>query len=231
MGRKLGRPKAGQETLSRERILNIALQLIDREGVEAFSMRRLASELGVDPMAIYYHLPNKRAVLTSVIERVFNELQLPQIPDTTWQNQVRTFAKSYCKLTQTHPNLVLYLVSDAESAGIAALAANEALYTALISAGLSPRMVVRAADLVVDYLNGFALGERSGRLGQPGERQELLTQLQQHPPEQFPSMHHIFSSLTENEMFANFEAGIDIILAGIEASTHNTVFYAKSADG
>ena len=61
MGRRLGRPKAGQELLTRERILDAALRLVDEQGMAALSMRRLAAELGVDPMALYHHLPGKAA--------------------------------------------------------------------------------------------------------------------------------------------------------------------------
>lgn len=217
MGRRIGRPKAGQALLTRERILTTALRLVDKHGVAALSMRRLAAELGVDPMAIYHYLPGKQAVLAGLVEIVFNDLQVPKTENEIWEDQVRAFARAYRNLTRAHPNLVLYLVTDAESGANAALAASEVLYAALATAGLTPRMIVRGADLVVDYLNGFALAESSGRLGQPGEREELLTRLKQPPPERFPTMRRVFDSLTEEEIRANFEAGLDIILAGLEA--------------
>lgn len=216
MGRRPGRPKAGQEMLTRDRILTTALRLVDEHGVEALSMRRLATELGVDPMAIYHHLPGKQAILAGLIEIVFNELQLPAIESATWQEQVRAFARAYHSLTRAHPNLILYLVTDPESCANAALVANEVLYTALAAAELSPVAIVRTADLVVDYLNGFALAESSDRIGKPGERQELLRRLSEQPPEQFPTMRWVFNHLTQDEIQADIEVGLEIILAGIE---------------
>lgn len=216
MGRRPGRPKAGQEMLTRDRILTTALRLVDEHGVEALSMRRLATELGVDPMAIYHHLPGKQAILAGLIEIVFNELQLPAIESATWQEQVRAFARAYHSLTRAHPNLILYLVTDPESCANAALVANEVLYTALTAAELSPVAIVRTADLVVDYLNGFALAESSDRIGKPGERQELLRRLSEQPPEQFPTMRWVFNHLTQDEIQADIEVGLEIILAGIE---------------
>ncbi len=221
MARKLGRPKAGQEMLRRDRILTTALQLIDEHGVEALSMRRLATELGVDPMAIYHHLPGKQAILAGLIEIVFNELQLPPTKYATWQEQVRAFARAYHNLTRAHPNFVLYLVTDPESCAEAALVANEVLYTALAAAGLLPQAIVRTADLIVDYLNGFALAESSGRLGQPGERQDLIARLSDQQPDQFPTMRWVFNTLTEDEIRADVEVGLEIILAGIEAIARN----------
>src|SRR5208337_4377183 len=56
--------------LERERIVQTALELVDRDGLDALSMRRLGAELGVDPMAIYYHIPNKQALLEAIVEAV-----------------------------------------------------------------------------------------------------------------------------------------------------------------
>lgn len=222
MIRKLGRPKAGQESLTRERILVVALRLVDEQGVEALSMRRLAAELAVDPMAIYHYLPNKQAILAGLIELVFAEWPVPLTVSPDWQEGVRDFARAYHQLTRAHPNLTLYLVTEAEFGAAAALAATESLYAALAGAGLAPGIIVRAADLIVDYLNGFALAESSGRFGLPGERQALLTRLSESPTEQYPTLRQVLAALSETELAANFEAGLDLILAGLAALAQNT---------
>jgi TetR/AcrR family transcriptional regulator, tetracycline repressor protein len=214
----MGRPKAGQESLSRERILTVALQMVDEHGMKGLSMRRLAAELEVDPMAIYYHLPNKQAILAGLVERVFAELRMPPARSELWQERVRAVARAYHGLARAHPNLVLYLVTDRESAAVAALDLNEALYEALREGGLSPRMIVRASDLVVDYVNGFALAEVSGSTGQPDEWWELLTLLDGQPLEQFPALRYVFSHLPGEDSRDGFEAGLDIIVAGIAAT-------------
>jgi AcrR family transcriptional regulator len=66
-----GRPRAGTERLSREAILQAALRIVDDEGLDAMTMRRLAATLGVNPMSIYHHLPNKAAVFAGLAELVF----------------------------------------------------------------------------------------------------------------------------------------------------------------
>jgi TetR/AcrR family tetracycline transcriptional repressor len=215
----MGRPKAGQESLSRERILAVALQIVDEQGMKAFSLRRLAAELEVDPMAIYYHLPNKQAILAGLVKRVFAELRMPPASSELWQERIRAVARAYHGLARAHPNLVLYLVTDRASAAVAALDLNEALYGALAEAGLSPQMIVQASDLLVDYVNGFALAEVSGSTGQPDEWWELLTLLDGQPPEQFPALRYVFSHLSGADSVDSFEAGLDIILAGIAATS------------
>jgi AcrR family transcriptional regulator len=222
MDRKAGRPKADQEPLTPERILTAALRLVDEEGMEALSMRRLAAQLQVDPMAIYYHLPNKRAILSGLVARVFTELRVPSAKSGTWPERVRALALAYHGLARAHPNLVFYLVTDRESAAVAALELNEALFEALALAGLSPQMIVPAADLIVDYVNGFALAEASGPVGQPAEWQELLALLDKRPSDQLPAMRYVFGNLTGEALPGSFEVGLDIILAGLKAIAENS---------
>lgn len=213
----MGRPKAGQELLSRERILSVALQMVDEQGMQAFSLRRLAAKLQVDPMALYYHLPNKQAILAGLVERVFAGLRLPPASRENWPEQVRAVARAYYGLARAHPHLVLYLVTDRASAAVAALDLNEALYGVLIEAGLSPQMIVQASDLVVDYVNGFALAEVSESTGQPDEWRELRELLDVQPSERFPALRYVFGNLAGEDSRDSFEAGLDIIVAGIAA--------------
>jgi AcrR family transcriptional regulator len=215
MARKLGRPRAGEEPLSREQILVTALRLIDDEGSGAMSMRRLAAALGVDPMAIYHHLPNKQAVLAGVTELVFSELQLSVQAAGPWQEQVYAFARAYCDLVLAHPNLVLELITSMDTGSPALLAANEVLYAALARTGLPPRQIVQAADLVVDYLNGWALAAGLGQVRKPGEAQGLLALLKQYPPENYPTLTSIFSNLVGNKQPTGMDEGLAFLLAGI----------------
>jgi AcrR family transcriptional regulator len=66
---------AERAPLSRDRVLQTALQLADRDGLDALTMRALAVELGVEAMSLYYHLPNKNAILDGVVETVFAEIE------------------------------------------------------------------------------------------------------------------------------------------------------------
>src|SRR5712692_3241040 len=64
--------------LTRERILQTGLWMIDQQGLEAFTMRKLAQELGVDPMSIYRHFENKEALLDGVVDVLWSEVKLPE---------------------------------------------------------------------------------------------------------------------------------------------------------
>jgi TetR/AcrR family transcriptional regulator, tetracycline repressor protein len=217
MSRKQGRPKMGHEPLTRDRILVTALDLVDRHGMDALSMRRLASELGVDPMALYHHLPSKSAVVAGLVERVFGEFHVPSPQNATWQDRVHAVAAAYRDLVRSHPNLVLYLTTDREASARGALEGSEALYAALAAAGLPPRQILLAADVVVDFVNGYVLSDAAGHIGESGERAALVARLNESPVDQFPTIRRVVESLTEEELRGDFHAGLGIILAGIQA--------------
>jgi TetR/AcrR family transcriptional regulator, tetracycline repressor protein len=217
-----GRPKAGQEALSRGRILDAALRLVDEEGMGALTMRRLGGELGVNPMSIYHHLPGKDAVISGLVELIFSGMRVRYSEGSSWQDRVRAWAEAYRGLVRSHPNLVLAIVSNAAAATEAVLLVNEPLFEALDESGLPPAEVVRAADSVVDFVHGFALAEGAQPLGHPFDRRELLKRLEAGVAAGLPATSRVFGALTRDEACYDFDRGFDaglvILLKGIEAS-------------
>ena len=217
-----GRPRAGQEQLSRRRILEAALRLVDEEGMGALSMRRLGADLGVNPMSIYHHLPGKDAVISGLVELVFSGMRVRYSEGSSWQDRVRAWAEAYRGLVRSHPNLVLEIVSNAAAATEAVLLVNEPLYEALDEAGLPPAEVVVVADSVVDFIHGFAIAEGAQPLGHPFDRRELLERLETGVADVLPTMSRVFRALTADEarydFDRGFDAGLGILLKGIEAT-------------
>ena len=217
-----GRPRAGQELLSREKILEAALRVVDEEGMGALSMRRLGAELGVNPMSIYHHLPDKDAVVSGLVELVFSGMQVSYPEESSWQEQVRAWAGAYRDLVRAHPNLVLEIVSSAAAATEVVLRVNEPLYGALEEAGRPPAEVVRAADSVVDFIHGFAIAEGVQPQGHSFDRRELLERLEAGAAAGLPATSRVFGALTTEEARYDFDRGFDdalgILLKGIEVS-------------
>jgi TetR/AcrR family tetracycline transcriptional repressor len=208
-----GRPPAGRPRLTREGILTTALALVDRHGLAALTMRRLARELGADPMSIYYHLPDKAAIVSGLVEVVFTEMHAPTDAET-WQDRVRGWARAYRDLARAHPNLVLQIVTDAAAVGEAAVLVDEPLYAALESAGLPPTTVLHAAGLIVDFVNGFALAEATPGGTPPAG--DIAGALDRHDPDRFPAQRRVHAAAEPGDGFA---AGLDIVLRGIETLT------------
>ncbi|BCB73768.1 TetR/AcrR family transcriptional regulator C-terminal domain-containing protein [Phytohabitans flavus] len=203
--RRPGRPRPG--TLTREAILAAALALVDEQGIEALSMRKLAARLQVDPMSIYHHVPNKAALVSGLVQAVFAEMA--PLPDGSgpWQERVRGWARAYRDLALAHPHLVLQIVTDAAAASEAAIQISEPLYAALAAAGLPPHPVIHAAGTLVDFVHGYALGASAAAAAAP-----MSDHLAAMDPALVPTMHRVHA---EAEPGGGFEAGLDIIIRGI----------------
>ena len=208
--------------LSRGRILDAALELVDKEGMGALTMRRLGAELSVNPMSIYHHLPGKDAVISGLVDLVFSGMRVHYSDGSSWQDRVRAWAEAYRGLVRSHPNLVLEIVANAAAATEAVLLVNEPLYGALDESGLPPAEVVRVADSVVDFVHGFALAEGAQPSGHHFDRRELLERLEAGVADGLPATSRVFRALTRDEarydFDRGFDAGLGILLKGIEVS-------------
>jgi AcrR family transcriptional regulator len=198
------------------------LELVDEEGMDALTMRRLGAALSVNPMSVYHHLPGKDAVISGLVELVFSGMRVRYPDGSSWQDRVRAWAEAYRDLVRSHPNLVLEIVSNAAAVTEAALLVNEPLYGALDESGLSPAEVVQAADSVVDFVHGFALAEGAQPLGHSFDRRDLLERLEAGSNDGLPATSRVFRALTRDEarydFNRGFDAGLGILLKGIEAS-------------
>lgn len=161
--KKRGRPVRSQSLLTAELIVGCARSLMKVEG-KVPSIRRIATELGVDAMAIYYYFTNKSALLEAVTLSLVEEIYVPVEADN-WQPEVEQLCKSYLLLLQQHPGLLDTLLSMT-SFGPAQLF-SERLSVALGVLKLAPGRFEQVRDLLADYLHGAALAMqcRPGELG------------------------------------------------------------------
>src|SRR6185436_6162231 len=100
----------GDGQVSRSVILRAALRIVDRDGVDGLSMRRLSDEVGRDPTVLYRHIPNKAALLDGVAEIVLEQLHV-DTADPDWGAQLRAVAHDFRRLALEHPNMVPLLVT------------------------------------------------------------------------------------------------------------------------
>jgi TetR/AcrR family transcriptional regulator, tetracycline repressor protein len=219
-----GRPRSGDGRLTPQRILEAALEIVDAEGMDALSMRRLGRALGVDPMAVYHHLPNKQAVITGVVRLVFAEIEgaMDIAPDDPWQDRVRNWARTYRTIAHRHRPLIIHLIGDAEAAGPEVMRVNDVLYGALEAAGMAPRDVVRSADMIVDYIHGLMLGEHSQVDAATDWRQAVIDQITAAPDGEIDAIRRTFTALEPDDLGLDFEFSLNVIIAGLERRTTST---------
>jgi AcrR family transcriptional regulator len=218
-----GRPRSGEERLSRQAILEAALRIVDDEGIEAMTMRRLAATLGVNPMSIYHHLPNKAAVFAGLAELVFADVDSPDPGDgVPWQDQLKDAARAYRNALRAHPNLALQVLSDTSAVSDVVVTTVEPFYRALDRAGLSPRQIFESVNTLIDFIHGFSLGEAAVRADTFDLAPDLLTRVQNLPPGKAPTLTRVVESLGEEglhyDFTEGFESGLETLVNGFSAT-------------
>lgn len=146
--------------LSRERVLAAALELADREGLEAISMRRLGQALGVEAMSLYKHVTDKDEILDGIVERVLGQIDVPPA-DEDWRLAMQRRAVSARAVFSRHPWAIGLLESRASGAGSGRLGYFDAVLGALRGAGFSSQLAKRGFVVLDAYVHGYILLERS----------------------------------------------------------------------
>jgi TetR/AcrR family transcriptional regulator, tetracycline repressor protein len=144
--------------LSREAILDVALQLVDQAGLDALSMRRLGARLGVEGMALYRHVANKAALLDGLVERLYLLLDAQADESADWTTILVEVASAYRRLAIAHPK-AFPLLTTRPPATTAALVRAEPVFAALARAGFGPAERIVAAQTFFTFLNGYLLAE------------------------------------------------------------------------
>lgn len=154
-----GRPPA-RKGLTRAAILDAAVQLVERDGAGALTMRRLGAELGVEAMSLYHHVPNRDAVLDGIAEQLMSRLQ-PPVAGSGWQDAGEWFARQLRVVATTSPQtFALTAMRPLRSA--VALRPVEALLETFVRDGATPAAALVAYRALASYARGYALGEVVG---------------------------------------------------------------------
>jgi TetR/AcrR family transcriptional regulator, tetracycline repressor protein len=117
--------EADRPRLSKAAVVERGLALADAEGLEGVTIRRLATELGVTPMALYWHFRNKDELLTGLAEAVWAELDVHVDPGDDWPDQLRGLLTSLVRVLRRHPSASQLLVGSEKRMGEAAMVASE----------------------------------------------------------------------------------------------------------
>ena len=128
----------GRARLSKRAVTDRALKLADAEGLDALTIRKLAQDLGVTPMALYWHFRSKEDLLEGVAERVWGEIDVNVDPAAPWPDQLAGLLRSLVSVLRAHPSAPR-LVLEHEKRNEAALRATEVTLGILRGAGFDPR--------------------------------------------------------------------------------------------
>jgi AcrR family transcriptional regulator len=210
---------APRTPLTSERVLQAAMALADREGVESLSMRRLARELGVEAMSLYHHVPGgKQALLDGMVDLVFGEIELPAA-DGDWKAAMRRRAVSAREVLARHPWAII-LMESRRTPGPANLRHHDAVIGCLRQAGFPVALTAHAYSILDAYIYGFAVQEASLPFDTPEETAELASEMMgAFPVDAYP---HLTEFAVQHVLQPGYDYGdeyrfgLDLILDGLE---------------
>ncbi len=223
MARKSRQNATNRATLTPQTVVEGALVLAEAEGLEAVTIRRLAKELGVTPMALYWHFRSKGELLDGMGARIFEEVDLSVVDaSVTWQEQLRALLGSMLGVLRAHPSTAI-LLSTRTASSEGSLRATEVVLDILRRGGFSPTEATQVArhalSTVVNLVSGepgVVAREEPGEMIDARRRARLF--LESLPPERYPRLVEAAGPLSEGvDPDAYFAFGLDLLLAGIEA--------------
>ncbi|WP_414687357.1 TetR/AcrR family transcriptional regulator C-terminal domain-containing protein [Mycobacterium sp.] len=212
--------------ITRSMILRSALRIIDCDGVDGLSMRRLSDAVGRDPAVLYRHVPNKAAVLDGVAEIVLGQLSVDSAnPD--WAAQLRIVAHDFRRLALAHPNVVPLLVTRPLATPLGQrppgmLRPLEDVLTLLTSVGFSGEDALHIYRVLFGFLHGHVLDELQEVIERPEETDDVLRLgLHRLTITEFPLVRALAPALASYDGATALDRGLDILLTGLMATlTH-----------
>ncbi len=209
--------EARRGPLSRQVIAEAALRLVDREGLPSLTMRRLGSELRVDPMSIYGYFSTKEDILNEMVDLLFREVAVPrENPD--WEQFSRELFSAFRRVLLSHPNAVPLLVSRSPHSR-SALAPIEAALRSLRQAGFDPPTALDGYRALISFTVGYLLQE-VGRLAEssvdPDSWGTGFYGLSDLTSEDTPHLLELAPVALQREPDDQFEIGLTLVLTGLK---------------
>jgi AcrR family transcriptional regulator len=212
--------------LTKDAVVDRALGLADASGLDALTIRKLATELGVTPMALYWHFRSKEELLGGLVERVWSEIDVDVDPTAPWPDQLRALLESLLAVLRAHP-AASKLLLEFDMQTKATMRAAEVSLEILLGAGFDPD---RAAGIVRYALwTGIMLV-----MSEPGAEWLSAEERAEHmrikqisyatlPPASFPRLVQCAIPMTSySDPESHYQLGVSIFIAGVEALAGRT---------
>jgi AcrR family transcriptional regulator len=210
-----------REPLTRDRVVEAALRVMDQEGLEAVSMRRVAREVGVEAMSLYHHVEDKEDLLDGICEHVMAGFDFPE-PTGDWAEDCRRGARAWRRLLQAHPNVMrLFAEQRGPVRSIDSMRPTEYALRLLKEGGLSDRDTAQAFHAFGGYIQGFVMMELGSIAGGSDEEHlKMHAELTASLPDEFPALRAVSRHFAECDPDEQFEFGLDLLIRGLEAKAH-----------
>ncbi|KAB8140996.1 TetR family transcriptional regulator [Chloroflexia bacterium SDU3-3] len=216
--------RAGRSGLSRDQIVRAAMLIGDTEGLDAISIRRIATDLGSGTMSLYRHIDSKEDLLDLMLDAAFGEIGLPDLPPADWRERSRQLATATRAVYLRHPWLTVLTISR-PTIGPSYLRWFECWLASFADQGLDIATAMQLVGVVQAYVGGVvayevAEAEHSRRLDMSEEaKRAAATPYVQRVVAggQLPNFARFFAAQVQPDPEQSFAFGLDCVLAGIAA--------------
>lgn len=217
------KPPRTRQPLSQDAIVDAALRIIDAEGLDALSMRRVAQEFDTGAASLYAHVGNKEELVELALERVMGEIEIPPPDPEHWQDQLKTLAREGRRVLSAHADIAHAAMANIPT-GVNALTVGEGMLAILREGGLPDQVAAWAIDVLSLYLTADVVegalhvkrghGTRDGVVAKEyvGEIEEFYSRL---PRDRFPHSTAILGALMAGSGDERFEFGLDTFIRGL----------------
>lgn len=211
------RPGPRKDPLTKAQIVEAALQVVEEQGEDGISMRKIAAVLDVVPMSLYTHFPSKHELVEAVVDRVAGDIELPDPEGMEWREGMGELARSMRRHLNAHPGAASLVLSQ-PTLGPNALGLGEYSYSLMQRAGFSDQAMVDAFYCLFAFVLGFLALEIPRR--RSSDEREFEAGLEAIfaglPVEHFPHHVRLAKPLSQIVSERQFEAGLGLILDGIQ---------------
>jgi AcrR family transcriptional regulator len=217
--------------LTRDRVLRAGIELADEQGIDALTMREIATRLDVEGASLYYHVTSKGDLLDAMTDLVAAEIEVP-LESADWKEAMRRRAISARSVFSRHP-WASAVMDSREHSGPAQLAYADRVLGILLAAGFTPRDAANAFLILDTYIHGFQRQQSSLSLPEGVETfdvaEGLLAEL---TPDSYPSLLAIAADFAVNphDEVAVFEFGLNLILDGLQRTLESGHSLVRPSD-
>jgi AcrR family transcriptional regulator len=207
--------------LSREAIVQAAIEVLDEEGADNLSMRRVAEKLGAGAASLYWHVPSKAALIDLILDRVGEELVLPEPDPSRWQEQIKELARNMRAVLTRHRDLARLSLGRVP-VGPNLVRTLEWQLAVMRGAGVPDRVAGLTADLMAMFVGAFAYEDSTGfeaPMGDDVSHEDMASMMSNYlrslPADRFPNILEMVTAVMTPGREARFEFGLDVLVRGL----------------
>jgi AcrR family transcriptional regulator len=215
------RRRPAREPLTRDRIVAAAIAILDRDGLDAVTTRRVAEDLGTGSASLYAHVASRDELLELMADRIAGEIEVPDPDPARWQDQIRTYARHAQRVWARHADITRASLASIPT-GPGRLRLVERLLAILRAAGFSDQVAVWAIDRLQIYIDAdvYEGSIYAAKIKQGLDVEEYLSSIRDYyrrlPADRFPAIAALADVMVADSD-QRFEFGLDLLIDGLAA--------------